>query len=102
MKQISIENFSELVQENNDINIIDVRSAKGFNKNHIAGAVNIPLNSLSENLNQLDKNKHYYIICQIGISSTQGAQFLNQHGYEITNVESGMSAYLGETITSNE
>lgn len=100
MKQISMDKFHQLVNEDQELNIIDVRLEGGFNSNHIEGAVNIPLSTLPNNLNQLDKNKHYYIICQVGASSSQGTQFLQQNGYNVTNVESGMMAYPGETSSN--
>lgn len=95
MKEISINDFHQLIDENRELNILDVRLESGFQQNHIKGAMNIPLSTLPNNLDQLDKNKHYYIICQVGASSTQATQYLQQKGYDVTNVQSGMISYPG-------
>ncbi len=103
MEHISIEDFHQTVLKKGEdnVNIVDVRTPEKFASGHIRGAVNLPLSQLEANLDQLDKDKHYYVICQAERFSRQGTEILNNHGFEATNVTSGMNDYPGETVTSN-
>lgn len=57
---------------------------------------NLPLSTLTENYQQLDKNQPYYLICQMGSRSAQACAFLSQQGYQVTNVLGGTSGWLGQ------
>ncbi|MGB2457945.1 MAG: rhodanese-like domain-containing protein, partial [Flavobacteriales bacterium] len=56
--------------------ILDVRSPAEFENNHIKGAVNIPLNTLSKKLNKLKKDKVIITCCASGIRSASVIQFV--------------------------
>ena len=46
--------------------IIDVREEMEYQLGHVPQAINLPLSTLTENYQQLDKNQPYYLICQMG------------------------------------
>ena len=92
MKEISFEDFYKLCQTGCST-IIDVREVAVFHQVHIESAQNLPLNSLADTYEVLDKNQTYYIICKSGIRSAQGCQFLVEKGYDVVNVASGMDAF---------
>lgn len=87
----------ELMQitNNQKVNIIDVREVDEFRSGHIPGAINIPLSTFMYNYNKLNKNQHYYLVCQSGSRSGSASAFLSQKGYNVTNVIGGMNAYYG-------
>ena len=88
---ISIYNLKKL----KNINIIDIRSIEKYNNRHIDGAINIPLEKMLINFNKyLDKNKRYYIYCQMGVQSRKLCQILKNNGYDVVNVEGGYEAYV--------
>ncbi len=68
--------------------ILDVRSKGEFAGGHIKGAINIPLDQLSANLNKL-KNKNQPIItcCASGMRSVTAKGILSSRGY--TSVHNG-------------
>ena len=103
MEHISIEDFHQVVLDKGagNVNVVDVRKPEKFASSHIDGAINLPLSKLEENLDQLDKEKHYYVICQAERFSRQGTEILNNNGFEATNVTAGMNEYPGETVSSN-
>lgn len=103
MKHISIEDFHKVVLEKGagNVNIVDVRTPEKFADAHIQGAINLPLSKLEENLEQLDKDKHYYVICQAERFSRQGTEILNNNGFDATNVTAGMNEYPGDTVSAN-
>ena len=92
MKEISFEDFYKLCQTGCST-IIDVREVAEFHQVHIESAQNLPLSSLADTYEQLDKNQTYYIICKSGIRSAQACQFLVEKGYDVVNVASGMDAF---------
>ena len=78
------------------INLIDVREADEFASGHLPGAINLPLSDFLERYEELDKDKPYYIICRSGARSAQACAFLEEEGYDVTNVAGGTSAWLGD------
>lgn len=62
--------------------ILDVRSPAEFENNHIKGAVNIPLNTLSKKLNKLKKDKVIITCCASGIRSASAKSMLEANGFE--------------------
>jgi rhodanese-related sulfurtransferase len=103
MEHISIEDFHQVIQDKgtDNVNVVDVRAPEKFEEAHIEGAINLPLSELEDHLDVLDKDKHYYVICQAERFSRRGTEILNDHGFEATNVTSGMNDYPGETVSSN-
>ena len=62
--------------------ILDVRSPAEFENNHIKGAVNIPLNTLSKKLNKLKKDKIIITCCASGIRIALAKSILEANGFE--------------------
>ena len=78
--------FLELLK--NGAVIIDVRSKGEFDGGHIDGAINIPVDQLSNNLNKLkDKDKTIITCCASGMRSAAAKSMLKANGY--TNVYNG-------------
>ena len=91
-----IESISVLeLEQLRNINIIDMRSIEKYNNNHIMNAINIPFEKLLANFNKyLDKNKKYYIYCQMGIQSRKVCQILKNNGYNVVNIIGGYEAWI--------
>ena len=67
--------------------LIDVEDASFYKMKHQNGAINIPFTELSYNFqNLLDKNKHYYIYCNVGNKSRRIVAILEIYGYKVTQV----------------
>ena len=60
-------NFAELVAAG--ATIIDVRTPDEFRGGNIKGSINIPLNSLNQNLSKLKKDKPIITCCDSGLRS---------------------------------
>lgn len=73
---------------------IDVRTPEEFNSGHAARARNIPLDTLPQNLDKLEKNEPVYLICQTGKRSMKAAQMLNEAGFPKTvSIAGGTTAW---------
>ena len=78
------------------LNLIDVREADEFAAGHLPGAINLPLSDFLERYGELDKDKSYHIICRSGARSAQACAFLEEEGYDVTNVAGGTIAWMGD------
>jgi rhodanese-related sulfurtransferase len=73
-------NYADL-QKNGAV-ILDVRSQGEFASGHIEGAINIPVDVLTQNLFKLkDKNKTIIACCASGMRSASATSILKANGY---------------------
>jgi len=72
-------NYAQLVREG--AVVLDVRSPEEFNKAHITGALNIPIETLRHNLNKLSKQTPIIACCTDGSRSWYAKNFLDANGY---------------------
>ena len=79
--------------ETDKIGVIDVRTEDEYNIDHIQGAVNMPLNTLRENMGKLDKNKEYIVYCKVGQRGYNAQRILVNNGYKVKNLNGGFSIY---------
>jgi hydroxyacylglutathione hydrolase len=79
---ISVDQFAEIQQKDNSINILDVRKASEYYSEHIIDAVNAPLDYINESMLKVDKNKKYYVHCAGGYRSMIFASVLKARGYD--------------------
>lgn len=73
-------NYSQLLKEGGVI--IDVRSAAEFKGGHIKGSKNMPLQTLTANLNKLkNKDKPVITCCASGMRSASAKNLLKSKGF---------------------
>ncbi|MBM7540333.1 rhodanese-like domain-containing protein [Amphibacillus cookii] len=87
--------LEKVILSNNLLHVIDVREPFEVAEGTIPGAINIPLGQLPQQVNTLNKEQHYYVVCRSGARSLNAVAFLNEHGYDATNVEGGMLMWNG-------
>ncbi|MDF2524654.1 MAG: NAD(FAD)-dependent dehydrogenase, partial [Clostridiales bacterium] len=75
--------------EDKDTILLDVRTISEFNNGHIHGAVNMPVDSLRDRLNELDKSKAIVEYCQVGLRGYIADRILSQNGFKVVNVTGG-------------
>ncbi len=98
---IKVEPFVELLAENPDVFILDVRETSEIEEfGVIEGAVNIPLRTLGQNLNLLpDQDATIVVVCKGGFRATIGMTALHVLGYENAKVlVGGFDAWTGEEL----
>ena len=71
--------------------VIDVRPASEYDAGHIEGAVNIPLESLTERLSKLPQDQEIVAYCRgpYCMMSFDAVEQLRQHGYRARRLEDG-------------
>ena len=92
MKEITFNDFYQLYQ-NEQLSLVDVREVEEFETLHLEGAQNLPLSQLADIYDQLDKDLLHYVICKSGMRSARACQFLAEQGYDVINVQGGMTAF---------
>ena len=92
MKEITFNDFYQLYQ-NSSLSVLDVREVDEFESLHLEGAQNLPLSQLTDTYDQLDKDLLHYVICKSGMRSARACQFLAEQGYDVINVQGGMTAF---------
>lgn len=96
MKTITTDEVLNLFDANEDLNIVDVREDAEVANGIIPGAIHIPLGQIPERLVELDSDKPYIIVCKAGGRSFKAASYLEENGFDTTNLEGGMDAWDGE------
>ena len=61
--------------------IIDVRTKDEYQRGHIQGSVNIPLQVLSHSLSKIHKDKPVITCCASGMRSASAKNLLESRGY---------------------
>ena len=73
--------------------LVDLRTEEEVKGGLIEGAVNIPLDSLRDNLDKLDKSKTIYVYCRSGQRSYIGYRILKGHGFRAKSLSGGYLMY---------
>ena len=71
--------FATLVKEG--AVILDVRTPAEFQQGHIKGAINTPLNELSNHLSKYKKEQTIITCCASGMRSASAAKILKSNNY---------------------
>ena len=73
--------------------LLDVRTAWEYQRGHLDGFRNIPLDDLREHLDELDQGKPVYVNCQTGLRSYLACRLLTQYGFSCAHLAGGYSFY---------
>lgn len=82
IERITAPALQEMLTESDPPLIVDVRSEKEWEEQHIEGSVNVPLNHLRERTDNLPRDRKLVIHCQGGYRSAIGASLLAQQGFD--------------------
>ncbi|MEF3255810.1 MAG: FAD-dependent oxidoreductase [Deferribacterales bacterium] len=94
VKAVTPEEFLNIFQNNQDLQILDVRSQIEYKTYKVKNSINIYVNNLREYIDQLNKNLPVYIYCTSGYRSYLAAKILSQYGFEAYNILGGIEAIV--------
>ena len=92
VKQWHLEDAKNLPRDGSVI-LLDTRTKWEYASGHIDGFVNIPVDDLRECLDEIDRGKKVYVICQSGLRSYIASRILEGNGYETYNFAGGFRFY---------
>ena len=75
------------------VQLVDVRTQAEYAAGHIDGFINLPVDQLREHLEQLDKTKPVYLVCQSGLRSYIASRILKGSGFECSHLAGGYRFY---------
>ena len=83
----------DLLPRDGSVTLLDVRTVREYGNGHIEGFKNIPVDELRERLDEIEKDKPVYVICQSGLRSYIGTRILEGNGYKAYNFSGGFRFY---------
>lgn len=92
LKQFHLEDIKTLPLDGSAI-LLDTRTPEEYERGHMAGFTNIPVDVLREHLKELPKEKPVYVMCQSGLRSYIATRILEGNGYRAYNFPGGFRFY---------
>ncbi len=81
------------MMKDRDLNILDVRKKSEFDSEHVVGAINAPLDFMSDSMTMISTDQPYYVHCASGYRSMTFISILQSRGYRnMINVRGGFNA----------
>ena len=92
LKQWRLEDAAGLPRDGS-VTLLDTRTEGEYIRGHIEGFKNIPVDELRSRLDEIEKGKPVYVICQSGLRSYIASRILEGNGYETYNFSGGFRFY---------
>ncbi len=92
-EQISVDELRHRLDAEGSLQLVDVRRPGEWQAGHIPQATHLPLNALDQRAAELDGSRPVTAICAGGYRSSIATSLLEQHGFRVTNVVGGMTAW---------
>ena len=83
----------ETLPRDGSITLLDTRTPMEYSMGHAKGFINIPVDELRERIDELDKSKPVYVICQSGLRSYIASRILMGNGFDAYNFAGGFRFY---------
>jgi rhodanese-related sulfurtransferase len=90
--EISVEELDE--RRATGAALFDVRESDEYTEAHVPGAVLVPLSELTSRVPDFPEDRPLLLICRSGGRSMRAAEFLAEHGRDVTNIAGGTLAWI--------
>ncbi|MFA9417334.1 rhodanese-like domain-containing protein [Natrinema sp. HArc-T2] len=77
--EISTDEVHDLLEDDADVRIVDIRDEQAFEHSHIPDSENIPFYELTGRVDELEDANHIVTVCPHGKSSVQAAQLIGSY-----------------------
>ena len=95
--EISTDEVKELLEDDADVRIVDIRDERRYEHSHIPDSENIPFSQLMDRLEELEDADHIVTVCPHGKASVQAAQLLGSYegtaDARIESMDGGLEKY---------
>lgn len=92
LKQFHLEDIKNLPLDGS-VTLLDARTKGEYLQGHVNGFINIPVDELRERMQEIEKDKPVYVICQSGLRSYIATRILTGSGYDAYNFSGGFRFY---------
>ncbi len=96
VKEITTEELKKRLEQNEELELVDVREDEEVEEGIIPGARHIRMNDIPSHIDAFDKEKEYIFICRSGRRSENVCYYLQEQGYKVRNMVGGMLEWEGE------
>ncbi|MCR5701702.1 MAG: ATPase [Lachnospiraceae bacterium] len=86
--------IDEMLQDEREKLIVDIRKPEDFEKETYPGAINIYWETWEEHTEEIPKDKPVYLFCYTDMKARDIAGQMQEGGYEVYAIESGIQSYL--------
>ncbi len=103
--RVTVKALAGELSADDQLQVIDVRSVTEWESAHIENSVNLPLNELTERLDQIDRGATVALQCRTGYRSAAASSLLLKNGFEnVLDVVGGLDAWTasGLPVVGNE
>jgi len=95
--------LKNIITENNEPAVFDVRKKSEFDSEHAKIAINTPLDSINDHLAEFPTDKTFYVHCAGGYRSMIASSILKSRGiHNLIDVEAGFEAIKAEGIETTD
>jgi rhodanese-related sulfurtransferase len=96
MKEISVQELKEKMDDGEDFQLIDVREDFEYEMSNLGGEL-IPLSGITIESGKIEKNKPVVVMCRSGKRSAAAIMQLEQQGFkDLYNLKGGILAWADE------
>ncbi|UPW02214.1 rhodanese-like domain-containing protein [Halorussus gelatinilyticus] len=74
--EIAPDEVRELLDADDEVRILDIRSEEEFERGHIPGSENVPFHALADEIERLDGARRVVTVCPHGKASVQAARLV--------------------------
>jgi len=93
---------SSLIGKDSTVVVLDVRTPEEYNgeTGHLPGALLIPVQELEDRVGELTKYRDRTIVvyCRTGHRSTNATEILKKRGFNVMNMEGGITRWQAERL----
>ncbi len=101
IETIDVDTFAKKYSKK--INVLDVRKPSEFIGEQVEHAQNFALDTINENMSEVDKKKKYYMHCRSGYRSTIAASILKARGFsKLVNVQGKFDDIAASKIPTSD
>lgn len=84
---------ADTLPRDGSVTLLDTRTVHEFERGHIEGFTNIPVDELRDRIAEIVPGKPVYVICQSGLRSYIATRILEGYGYDAYNFAGGFRFY---------
>ncbi|WP_417762483.1 thiosulfate sulfurtransferase GlpE [Shewanella sp.] len=93
-KILNITELKQRLQQDDALQVIDIRDPASFEQGHIAGSTRVGNDNIAQFMAAADLDAPLVVVCYHGISSQGAAEYLHQQGFDdIYSLEGGYTAW---------
>lgn len=101
MPSIYWRELRDLIQSGKDIQLVDIRTPDEVIMGTLPGAINLPLDTLRENIDKVAEDKPVVVFCAIGLRGYLAVRMLMGAGKKVVNLVGGLKIYNAATRKLN-